>query len=298
MLNKPIEVYEFPTNFGLRRKAQEIEPGVKALPKWLKQHGFYEALGIDTVYGLSAPIYLMDYNPKTGMLNENQVIEYAKRQAQLLGKQLDTNTFKLLIGGDCSILIGTVLALKKKGNYGLFFLDGHTDFITPALSQTGGIAGMDLAIAAGIGEEAITNIDRLKPYIQEDHIFCVGNREFDTSYVAPILDSKIHYFDLNRVRAVGSTKIVDSFLKVVEEKALDGFFIHLDVDVINDELMPAVDSREKDGFTYEELAPLLQPLLHHSLCIGIEITILDPSLDENGVYTKKFIDFFLSLLKE
>ncbi|TWT24347.1 arginase family protein [Planomicrobium sp. CPCC 101110] len=298
MLNKPIEVFEFPTNLGLRRKVDEVEPGVKALPKWLKYHGFYEALGIDTVYGLPAPFYSMEYNLKTGMLNENQVIEFAERQALLLGKHLRTDTFKLLIGGDCSILIGAALALKKKGSYGLFFVDGHTDFITPSLSKTGGIAGMDLAIAAGLGEEAITNIDGLKPYVQEDHIFCVGNREFDRSYIAPILDSKIHYFDLNRARSMGAAKIVDAFLKMVEEKFLDGFFIHLDVDVINDELMPVVDSRAEDGFTYEELAPLLQPLLHHSMCIGMEITILDPSLDENGVYTKRFIDFFLSLLEE
>lgn len=292
MLNKTIDVFEFPTNLGLRKKTGELEPGVNVLPEWLNRHGFYEKLNAAHIYRLPAPAYDMDFNETTGMLNEIQVIEYAKKQGRLLEEQLENDHFKLIVGGDCSILIGTALALRKKGNYGLFFLDGHTDYITPELSHTGGIAGMDLAIATGFGEESVTNIFGLKPYFKEHHVFCVGNREYDVSYLAPILDSEIGYFDLKQVRSVGAVTIVNSFIKMIEEKRLDGFFIHLDVDVLNDELMPAVDSREKDGLFYEELAQFLQPLVHHHLCTGMEITILDPSMDKEGIYAKQFIDFF------
>jgi len=39
---------------------------------------------------------------------------------------------------------------------------------------------------------------------------------------------------------------------MVSENNLDGFWLHLDVDVLNDDIMPAVDSREKGGLFYDE----------------------------------------------
>jgi arginase len=32
------------------------------------------------------------------------------------------------IGGDYSILPGSMLALRRRGRYGLLFIDGHADF--------------------------------------------------------------------------------------------------------------------------------------------------------------------------
>ncbi len=62
--------------------------------------------------------------------------------------------------------------------------------------------------------------------------------------------------------------------------------IHLDVDVLKDELMPAVDSRMEDGISYTDLKDMLKPLIKNSGCFGIEITILDPYYDENGYIPK------------
>ena len=72
----------------------------------------------------------------------------------------------------------------------MFFLDGHTDFILPEISQTGGAAGMDLAIVTGHGHDKLTNIFNLKPYLPERNVFCVGNREYSPEYIQPILGSE------------------------------------------------------------------------------------------------------------
>jgi len=296
MLKNKIDVFEFPTNLGLRKKENESEPDVKEMPVWLATHGLYSKLNIDKIVSLPAFPYSLDFDIKKSILNEKQVINFAKKQANILDNQWHIPSFKLIIGGDCSVLIGTGLSLNKNGTFGLFFLDGHTDFITPELSKTGGIAGMDLALVTGHGEKSLTNISGLKPYFEEENVFCVGNRELEDSYVEPILNSKINYFDLHDIRQSGVKQISKSFLNMVKKQAMDGFIIHLDVDVINDELMPAVDSREKGGLNYQELFELLNPLVHHSLCIGMEITILDPSLDKTGKVTKNFIEFLSNLI--
>ena len=156
---------------------------------------------------------------------------------------------------------------------------------------------MDLAIVTGYGHEKFTNIQHLKPYFKEENVFCVGNREYDKDYVQPILDSKVNYYDLKALRSNGLNNTAIEFLRLANKKKLDGFFIHLDLDVLNDDMMPAVDSRAKDGLNYGELFELLSPLMSSRKAIGIEITILDPDLDKKGKFAKEFIKNFVKMIE-
>lgn len=297
-MNSPkINILEFPTNLGLKKTEFETEPGVKKLPDWLKKHGFHEKIYPERILRVEPPEYSMNLDKESSVRNADKIIEYAIKQSRLISEQLEEDTFKIIIGGDCSILIGSSIALKQKGNFGLFFLDGHTDFILPEISQTGGVAGMDLAIVTGHGHDKLINILNQKPYFEEKNVFCVGNREYDKEYVKPILASDINYFDLKKLRNNGISKTVTQFLGLVEKNNLDGFFIHLDVDVLNDMIMPAVDSREIDGLTYKEFSEVLTPLFSSEKAIGIEITILNPNLDTDGKYTIEFIKNFIETLE-
>ena len=75
----------------------------------------------------------------------------------------------------------------------------------------------------------------------------------------------------------------------VRMRNLDGFWLHIDVDVLNDSIMPCVDSRTPDGLTYEEFNELTSILFQSPKLSGLEITILDPDLDPTGQYTKEFV---------
>ena len=58
--------------------------------------------------------------------------------------------------------------------------------------------------------------------------------------------------------------------------------MHLDADVLDDRLMPAVDDRQPDGLSYAELGVLLAALLGSDQAVGMEVTIYDPTLDPDG----------------
>lgn len=298
-MKREINIFEFPFNLGLTKKDHEIEPGVKKLPDWLRKFGFHDHLDPKNIFRLEAPEYAMDFDKETQVKNPDQIIEYAQKQSELILNNSEKNNFNIMLGGDCSILIGTAVALKKLGNFGLFYLDGHTDFIPPQLSPSGGVAGMDLAIVAGMGHERLTNIEGLKPYFSEENIFCVGNAEMDDQeYVDQVINSDVNYYDLENLRKNGFRKTSEDFLKMVQEKDLDGFFIHFDVDVLKDEIMPAVDSRMEDGIDYNDLKEILIPLIENTKCFGIEITILDPDYDKEGLYTKAFIENLIQMIKK
>jgi len=65
-------------------------------------------------------------------------------------------------------------------------------------------------------------------------------------------------------------------------KPTQGFFIHLDADVVSDALMPAVDYRMADGLSWDELRIVLQTALASGRAVGLEVTIYNPALDADG----------------
>ncbi|WP_290795334.1 arginase family protein [Flavihumibacter sp. UBA7668] len=284
-----ITIIEVPFNLGLKEPAPGHEPGVKKLPGHLNKHGFHATLNPTQVLQLPAPPYSSAFDEASGVRNVSQIATYATEQAAILQSVLNKNQFLILLGGDCSILIGTALALKNTGRYGLFYLDGHTDYMGSYLSETGGAAGMDLAIVTGYGHENLTNLQNKEPYFKQNHVWCVGNREYDESYVNEILSSHISYIDLHQLRKEGIKACINGFLKMVQEEKLDGFWIHIDVDVLNDEIMPAVDSRQPDGLSFVEFNEILYHLLSNPKATGMQITILDPDLDTEGKYAKEFV---------
>lgn len=287
-----IVILEFPSNLGLREPIPGQEPGVRKLPTWLRRHGFHQLIAPAEVVSLEAPPYRMERDEESKVLNADALIQYAKEQASVLTRVLSEGNFALILGGDCSILLGAALALKSRGNYALFYLDGHTDFMGPELSETGGLGGMAAAVAAGVGHEKLVNINGQRPYIQEKYVWCVGNREYDAEYERSIIDAEAKYVSLTMLRKEGISRCVNSFLEMVERENLDGFWLHIDVDVLDDELMPAVDSRTPGGLGYDEFNQLVTMLLSSPKAAGVEITILDPDLDNSGKYTKEFVRHF------
>jgi len=296
---RKIILIEAPSNLGLKEPSPGVEPGVKFFPFAMDKEGFAEMAGIKEKISVIPPSYSTEIDKESKVRNADKIIDYSKQLSDIIDRQIQNKKLPVIIGGDCSILIGAALSLKRNGNYGLFFMDGHTDYVLPEQSGTSGAAGMDLAIVTGNGHDNLTHIENLKPYIQEENVFCFGNRETaEAWYVNAIVESDITYYDLSALRSQGITSITKNFLTMVESKNLDGFWIHFDVDVLDDEIMPCVDSRQEDGLSYAELKLTLKPLISSPFFGGIDITIFDPTLDEDGRYIKQFARELASCFKE
>jgi arginase len=77
---------------------------------------------------------------------------------------------------------------------------------------------------------------------------------------------------------------------------LDGFWIHLDCDVLDDAVMPAVDYRLPDGLSWDELATVLRLAIESRQAVGVEITIFNPALDGDGVIARSLVDCLVGVL--
>ena len=69
-----------------------------------------------------------------------------------------------------------------------------------------------------------------------------------------------------------------------------GFWVHLDADVLDDAIMPAVDYRLPDGLRWDELRDVLRAAVASPGAVGLEITIFNPTLDPDGRIGHALVD--------
>jgi arginase len=288
--NRPLAVLDAPSNLGLRPPAPGREPGVRRLAAALRAAGIVQQLGAEDAGELVPPPYVPDRDPTTGWRNRDAIARYSVALADRTAALIAGGRFPLVLGGDCSILVGNALALKRLGCYGLVYLDGHLDFRHPGNSpDVGTAAGEDLALVTGRGAPEIADLEGRGPYLRDADVVALGDRENDEQ-TNDILATEITVLNLAAVRRLGPTEAARFTLDTLAPRGLDGFWLHLDADVLDDAVMPAVDSPAPDGLSYGELIALLRPLLRSPLATGLEITIFDPDVDPDGAIAQSFTE--------
>jgi arginase len=128
--------------------------------------------------------------------------------------------------------------------------------------------------------EALADLEGLGPLVEDKDVVVVGVRNDEA--LAELRDAGIEVQTAEGVRAEGAAAAARTALALLELVELDGFWIHCDVDVLDSEVMPAVDSPEPAGLDFADLTGLLGGLLAHEQALGLEVTVFDPDLDETG----------------
>src|SRR5262249_57951368 len=91
--------------------------------------------------GVDPPRYGTEVHP-CGIRNAEAIAAYARRLADVLESIVFRRELAVVLGGDCSILLGNLLGARRSvEQLGLVFLDGHSDFLIPERSGTHGAAG-------------------------------------------------------------------------------------------------------------------------------------------------------------
>jgi arginase len=289
-------IVEAPSNLGLMPPAAGKVPGTWRAPDAFREAQLASRLRAQTAGRLDPPVYHPNIEAETGIRNSAAIRGFSVRLAEMVGREVRRDQFTIVVGGDCSIMLGSALALRKLGRYGLVFIDGHTDFHTPQTSRTGGAAGMDLALATGYGPELLTNIGGLKPLVRESDVWIVGNRDVGDPARYPaghIFKTQVQMVSLEKMREITIPSVVQHIIERYEETAVTGFFIHLDLDVLDPAAMPAIDSPMPGGMTFQELGRLLRALRKSELAVGMNITRFNPDKDPDGSIARTFVNFLV-----
>jgi arginase len=282
-----IVLLDAPSNLGLRPPEPGAVPGVYKLAGALRDQRLLDRLGAREGGVVVPPRYLSQWEPGDGVRNEAAIERYSLRLADRVGELL-RDSFPVVLGGDCSILLGNALALRRRGRYGLVYIDGHSDFRHPGNAEfVGAAAGEDFALVTGRGD-ALADLEGLGPLVRDEDAVAVGIRNDDEA-LAELREAGIEVHTAEDVARAGVDVASERILEALDGD-LDGFWIHCDVDVLDSALMPAVDSPEPGGLDFDQLSGLLRGLLADERAAGLEVTIFDPDLDETGELAQRLVD--------
>jgi len=251
--------------------------------------GLLDRLGIKRVVSLPRPTYRFEAPPENGVRNLEGIHAFSLQLAEAVSQVIRSGGFPLVLGGDCSILLGSLLGLGATAPCGLVFIDGHLDYLTPQTSSTSGVAGMDLAIATGLGPERLTSLSGPQPLVSPGATAAVAFRDGDDLEDAA-REAGLILFDASTASSHGLDSLARSLLPDLNLTPAHRIWIHVDVDVLATEYMPAVDSPQPGGLSFTHLEHLLRGFLTLPIAAGLQITIYDPELDPDGTAGRGLVD--------
>lgn len=288
-----------PSPLGLKPPAPGQVPGVRKAPTALRELGLHARLGARFVGTVEAPPYGYGRARPAGVRNAAGVAAYGRLLSTALAPLLKGYAFPLVLGGDCSIALGVADALSKSGHrFGLLYLDAHSDCQTPDTSHTGGIAGMPLAMITGSVPSALAPGEPPRVTLPSSDVVLIGVRDlFDVEASAGgsrVRNTGVRVRDLDEVRRAGAAAAADVALSDLSD--VDALWVHLDADVMDSAIMPAVDSPDPGGLTGTELTELLGTLLSSPKTLGMHVTIYDPERDPDRSAGRLLVDVLTSAL--
>jgi arginase len=289
-----IALLDAPSNLGLRPPTATSVPGCAKAPGALRDHGLLARLGARDAGCLTPPRFDPgDWRPGDGVSHAQEIGWYSRRLADRVGAIVAADEFPVVLGGDCSIMLGSALALARMRArdelpYGVVYVDGHSDFRHPGnASYVGAAAGEDLALATGRGQPDLTDLEGLRPYVRDEHVVLLGIRAQD-EYRLDLQAAGVAYRAVPQLRVDGAGRTAQWAREHLAECA--GYWLHVDVDVLDPAVMPAVDAPDDGGIAYAELELLIAGLAEAPACLGMEVTVFDPDYDPDGAYARELVE--------
>jgi arginase len=281
-------VIRAPSNLGLRPLRPGHEPGTWRAPAALSAAGLLDAVRPIRVIDLPRPTYSPDPQSGTRLRNGLAIRAFNLDLADAVETAVREASIPVVVGGDCSVLLGALAGRRRLGPLALVHVDGHSDFRHPgnydASATLGAVAGMDLALATGRGEALLTKWPGVpEPLVPDDAVVQLGERESrDPDFAWPdVNQTAFTRLDVFAARELAPDELLSCVRAPLNLKGWP-FWVHLDVDVLDQAVMPAVDSPGSPGIELHVLTWVLRNLVADDRFCGLTVTVFDPDLDPTG----------------
>jgi arginase len=223
----------------------------------------------------------------TGVIGAADVRRASTAIAGRVREVLESGMRPLVLGGDCTLLLGVFSALPD--GTALWFVDGHADFFDGQSSPTGEAADMDLAILTGHGPAGL--LERTERLVAPADVALLGHRpsELDPEVARENdrLDPAIHALTAAQVRSRGPAVVGE---EAVTRAAGRAAWLHLDLDVLDADVLPAVTYPQPAGLGWEELRPLLGALASAPSLVGVSIADFNADRDPDCQHARRVVE--------
>lgn len=217
-----------------------------------------------------------------------------RHTASVVNKSLADGNPVLVLAGDDTASIGVVAGVQhafEGKRLGLVWIDAHADFNTPETSFSGILAGMPVAILAGLAGPIWREAANLTYTLPTDQILVAGVRSTDEKELALLESTNL------KVVEAKNAKRGDHYQKALDKltQHVDVVVVNVDLDVLDPQYVPSASTPEADGLSIKQVASLVNQVIRSGKAAAICITSLNPRAGQRG---EKSVKSTLTLLEQ
>jgi arginase len=268
--------------------------GTELAPAALRELGMPAVLGGEDAGDLDVSIRGDERDPETGILASDDVMATTRTVRATIAQLIASGKRPLLGGGCCAGLPGALAGARDAlGHIALVNLDGHMDLFDGQTSPTGEAADMPVSVALGLGPARWVE-EAGGPSLTLADTTLLGFRDKEEyDIVQPErLGPELVRVPLTQIRAQGAAAVGE---RAKTPRTDAGFWLHFDVDVLDEQVFPATDYLMPDGMTWEELLSVLAPLANSLSLVGMSLACYNPEKDPELAYGRKLVDVFAAV---
>jgi arginase len=295
--NRVVRVIGVPMDLGAGRRGVDMGPSavrIAGVAYALKDLGYTVEDAGDIVVPSPETRRLVD--PKVRYLPE--IVHVCDRLRRRVRRSLDEGAVPIVLGGDHSIAIGTVSGVAeyyrgRDEKIGLIWVDAHADMNTPETSPSGNIHGMPLATLLGFGHERLVNIGGFTPKVEARNASLIGIRNLDEKEKVLVQESGLNAYTMRDVDERGMKSVMEEALQRASDGTA-GIHMSFDLDGMDPSQVPGVGTAVRGGINWREANLLMEMLADTSKMTSLEITELNPILDDRNQSGRVAVDLITS----
>jgi len=257
--------------------------GTELAPAALRTHRLVERLGAVDRGDLDVRVVGPDRDPGSGIVGWPSLAGVTRTLRSAVRQLCADGGRPLLLGGCCALLPGALAGARDAlGPVGLAYADGHVDVYDHRTSPTGEAADMPVAALLGVGWPGWLETIEPLPVLDGRHVVVLGAR--DQQEAADIADLPAELGltvmgpdDIRRGPGAAGTSTATRL-----GAAPGRWWLHLDLDVLDEAAFPATDYLMPGGLELGELRDLLAPLGRGAGVVGASVACYNPTKDPDG----------------
>ncbi|HMN93469.1 MAG TPA: arginase, partial [Hydrogenophaga sp.] len=175
----------------------------------------------------------------------------------------------------------------------VLWLDAHADFNTAALTPSGNIHGMPVAILCGHGPRELVELGGPGPALSASEVRQIGIRSVDPGEKRFVHEQGLEVFDMRYIDEMGMRHTLEQALSGLDENT--HLHVSFDVDFLDPEIAPGVGTTVPGGPTYREAQLCMEMIADTGRLASLDVMELNPALDVRNRTALLAVDLIESL---
>jgi arginase len=203
---------------------------------------------------------------------------------------LKSGALVLVLGGDCTQIIALLTGARRYYKHiNLLWFDRDADLNTPASTPSGRLDGMVLASIIGKGSPELVRFWGEPPLVREPDALIYGLKRVDQPEVDFLTRSPLRHVYAADITLHGAEKSAQDALAHLHADTRE-FMLHLDLDVIAQEELAAVNVPDSRGLSFAEVRGSFVEFVKRKNLLGLDVAQYNPDKDLDGSAARKIVD--------